>query len=326
MIPFGIYSVQINQTQPEPLRAAHAERVSLRASLSFQASMTVEASLVLPVFLFFMAEILSVFDMIRLQSRFVQALNETGTRMSAYAFYTEYASDNAVGLTGGAGDEVLQGEGEDEDGTSMPTGYAVSLIMTETYVKSHVEDYMGEDYLNSTCLEGGASSVSYLRSQIMNGNDVIDLVADFRVKPVFPLFGLRGFPLQSRYYGHAWTGYRIGSGEEKEDESGEETVFITTNGSVYHRTESCTYLKPGTRTIAAASLAGVRSTDGSIYYPCENCRPAAVGNVVITSYGNRYHRSSSCSSIHRDVTEVPLSAVKNTMRACSKCGGESGRS
>lgn len=322
MIPFGIHFIQINQTQPEPLRAAHAERVSLRASLSLRASMTVEASLVLPLFLFFMAEVLSVFDMIRLQSRFVQALNETGTRMSAYAFYTEYVSDNEAEPVSMAGEKSLQGEEKDGSGTSVFTGYAASLVMTETYVRSRVEDYMGEDYLNSTCLEGGASSVSYLRSQIMSGNDVIDLVADFRVKPVLPLFGLRGFPLQCRYYGHAWTGYRIGSGEEKEDDSGEETVFITTNGSVYHRSISCTYLKPRTKTIAARSLTGVRSADGSIYYPCENCRPAAVGNVVITSYGNRYHRSSSCSSIHRDVTEVPLSAVKDTMRACSKCGGE----
>lgn len=319
MIPFGNHfcHIKANHNQGKPLRAVSAERVSHRASF-LSGSMTVEASLVLPLFLFFMAEILSIFDMIRLQSRFLQALHETGTQMSEYAFYTRYAVPGQRQKGTGEGED-MESFLEGEEGLS---GAGISLILSETWVRSSVEHYLGTDYLNHTCLAGGAPSVSYLQSQIMNGTDRIDVVADYRIRPFLPMFGLSGFCSQSRYYGHAWTGYEIGEEEgTSENEDPEEMVYITRTGSVYHRNRSCTYLKPSTRLVAGSRIGNLRSRDGSKYYACEVCHPSRLGNVVIADYGNRYHSSSSCSSIHRDVTEVPLSQVEDTMRPCSKCGG-----
>lgn len=324
-------------TEPKPLRAVLIERVSLRISCGYHASMTVEASLVLPLFIFFMAEILSIFDMIRLQSRFIQALHETGTQMSEYAFYVRNVPSDLMELAeqirggGGAGQGTDTGdaEGQSEEKTdeiiSETAGFGISLVLSEYGVRRSVEEYMGTDYLDNSCLEGGAASVSYLRSGILRENDVIDLVADYRVKPLLPLFGLEGFSMQSRYYGHAWTGYEVSDDNpDNEEENNEEIVFITRTGSVYHRNRSCTYLKPQIYQVSAASLDRLRSSDGAKYYACENCRPSRTGTVVVAKYGNRYHRSSSCTSIHRDITEVKLSQVQDTMRPCSKCGGTSG--
>ena len=103
--------------------------------------------------------------------------------------------------------------------------------------------------------------------------------------------------------------------------SDEMMVYVTPAGEVYHRDRSCTYLKPSIRTVFVTELDTIRSRDGSKYYPCERCRPEGCSMVVIARDGNRYHASSGCSAIQRDVDALALSEAEKTRRACSKCGG-----
>ena len=245
--------------------------------------MTVEAAFVLPLFIFCMAQVLYVFDMIRLQSNMTAALHEAGD----------------AGLA-----EIIG-----------------SAALSETWVRSSTVSYLGKEYLDGTCLEGGAGSISYLQSSILAGTDEIDLIADYRIKPFLEIFGLSGIPVQSRYYSHAWVGYDVG-GEPDDHDDSEETVYITESGTVYHRSRDCTYLRPSAQTVDASVLSAVRNRSGSKYYPCEICHPSGRGPVVITRDGNRYHSSVSCPGIKRTVREVPLSSVEGKMPACSKCGGE----
>ena len=311
----------------EPLPA----RRTKRASPSLRASMTVEAALVLPIFIFFMAQLLYIFDMVRLQSRFLMALHETGTQMAEYAFYTEYAvSDVLSAVVELGGDDSLSALEselmemvEEESVISSLTGYGVSLLLSETYVSSSVTKYLGEEYLDNSCLSGGAASVSYLQSQIMVSGDIIDLVADYRISPFLSWFGVDGFSMQSRYYGHAWTGYTIGDvsdGTEDEEDDETQMVYITPTGKVYHLSESCTYLKPSIQYIDASEVDQARNSSGARYYACETCKPVKSGTLVITEDGNRYHSSASCSALKRTIITVPLSEVEGSMQSCSKCG------
>ncbi len=301
----------------DPLREKVSEGAS-PSSFFLRASMTLEAALVLPVFIFFMANVLYIFEMIRLQSNMLSALHETGTRMAEYAYFYRYGlSDLAVlgndGIPGGGGDmSVTPG-----DAASI----AISLIMSEGYVRSEVSKFLGDGYLSHSCLEGGSGGISYLRSSILAGDDMIRLVADYRVKPFIPMGNLEGFSLQSRFVAHAWVGFDEGGDGGSSGSEDEPIVFITPTGTVYHKTRQCTYLKPSIEVIPAELLGSARNNGGGKYYPCEQCRPSRSGLVVITTEGNRYHSSSSCSSIKRTVLEVPLSSVKDHMKACSKCGG-----
>ena len=304
----------------EPLRA----RTAKRASPSLRAGMTIEAALVLPLFIFFAAQILYIFEMIRLQSRFLMALHETGTMMAEYAFYAEYAvSDLLTAESESEDTSELTGLLENETEISSLAGYGLSLILSETYVKDAVTEYLGQEYLDNTCLSGGADSVSYLRSQIMVSDDVIDLIADYRISPFLTIFDPEGFSVQTRYYGHAWTGYTIGDTQEESGEDEEQIVYITPTGSVYHLTDSCTYLKPSISLIDASEIDSARNSSGGRYYACETCEPAKTGTLVITEDGNRYHSSASCSALKRTVIEVPLSEVEGIMNCCSKCGADS---
>lgn len=294
----------VYRKKQKPLRETDEKSASLPAS-SLAAGMTVEAALVLPIFLFFMMEILYLFEAVRLQSGMLAALHETGTQMGEYAFYAQYGRDGEALLP----DEILPES-------------LVSFAVSETAIRKGVADYLGEEYLEHSCLQNGKNGISCLSSSLSE-DGTIDLVADYRIRPFLPMFGLGSIRLQSRYYGHAWTGYEIGSDvEEKAQETPEEEyVYITPEGTVYHKSRSCTYLKPKIRTIPASSVDEARSRDGSRYYPCERCHPSKSGTLIITAEGNRYHSSASCSAIQRDVQEITLSEAQKTRRACSKCGG-----
>ena len=301
-------------------------------------SMTIEAALVLPLFLFFFANILFFFEMIRLESNMQAALYETGSRISEYAYFYRYGAEDLseiLEIGGGSNDtgEGLQDTGGQEGGTRDSTGisqllmsYGMSFLLSETYVRENVSALLGREYLDHTCLEGGYGGVSYLRSRILTAEDpdMVDLVADFRVRPLFAVMAPDGFSLQARYYAHAWVGYDLGAEEEdtgQEFSEDEEIVYITPTGTVYHRSRDCTYLNPSVRSISAGELDSVRNESGGKYYPCEACRPSRSGMVLITSDGNRFHNSMSCRSLKRTVIEVTLSAVEDTHRPCSRCGG-----
>lgn len=300
----------------KPLRDASVRR-ALFPAFVLRASMTVEAALVLPLFIFFMAEILYVFEMIRLESSMLSALHETGTQVSEYAYYLRYGSD-ALGEILGTQEETA-GYSENDG-----TGQAISsFVISETYIRSKVEKHLGRSLLNNSCLQGGASGISYLNSSVLNGDDIVDITADYRIKPFLPLFGLQNMSAQARYYGHAWVGYSRGStgenGSKEEDDRA--IVYIARTGIVYHKDRNCTYLKPSIRSVQADQLDQERSNDGSKYYACERCKPAKNGTVVIAEEGNRYHSSASCTAIWHDVESISLSEAEKTRRACSKCGG-----
>ncbi|MBQ2257432.1 MAG: pilus assembly protein, partial [Lachnospiraceae bacterium] len=62
-----------------------------------------------------------------------------------------------------------------------------------------------------------------------------------------------------------------------------------------------------------------RNESREIYYPCEECGGSCGNTVYITSHGNRYHATLSCSKLKRTVLAVPISQVGGR-GACSKCG------
>ena len=261
------------------------------------ASMTLEAAMILPLFLFFMLGILSVFDMVLLQSSVSAALFRAGREAAEYAWYARYS---------------LEGE----ESMSLPAR-AVSAGLSLVWVSGRTEELVRAESPAGSLLAG---EISLLGSEILTENGEIYLTASYEAEPSFVLPGIRSISLQSTYAGHAWTGYRPGEREGERKEEEEEIVYITEKGSVYHRNRNCTYLRPSVRSVQGSLVSGERSLGGAVYYPCEHCRPSDAGCVFITSYGNRYHSSASCSAIHRNIREVPLRSVEGRMRPCSKCG------
>lgn len=288
------------------------------------ASMTVEASLVLPLCLFFFMNVLFAFDMMRLQSNMTAALHQTGQQITEYAFYYRYGLKELLGGDGQTKntDGAQQTEGEESVGIPeelLQTG--LSFMAAQTYVRGQVNAYLGGDYLDHTCLSGGAGSISYLRSNILTEGDIVELTADYRVRPLIRILGLQDFSMESRYYAHAWTGYEIGNASGEVEGDQETYCFLTETGTVYHLERGCSYLNPSVKGVQAVELEQRRNNAGAKYYACESCKPVKQGTLYITEDGNRYHSTTGCSGLKRTVREIPLSQVKDCMPACSKCGG-----
>ncbi len=276
------------------------QTIRLLREVSLPASMTLEASIALPLFIFFFVNILGAIDIIKVQSDMEAALHQTGSEISQLAF-------DAC-----AGKKLIADD--DSDGTSSMLADGVFTI----YAATSVKNYLG-DSINNSVVSRGAAGLSFLNSRIMADDDIVDIVVDYRVKPIIPIIGFKEFPVEARYYGHAWTGYDI-SGGMVADDSEEEMVYVTENGTVYHRNISCKHLKIDVKSVSLQDVENKRSADGSKYYPCEYCgKKAASGNVFITNYGNRYHSSVSCPGLKRKIYTIPISEVGGR-GPCSACG------
>ena len=115
------------------LTSIFGKRMSLISSLKtkrLKASMAVEAALSVPFFLFFLMNILFVFDMLRLHGNIMGAIHQTGNKMAFYG----YAYKNGLEETG------------------LQEGELSSFLLSEGYARREVINILGEDYLNHTCL------------------------------------------------------------------------------------------------------------------------------------------------------------------------------
>lgn len=258
-----------------------------------KASMTVEACLVLPLFMFAFLNIISIVEVYRLQGNMSAAMHDTAKQMAVYGY--EYRK-----IGGGS------------------AGKAESLGLTYIYAAGKVRSKLGTAYLNNAPLAGGASKISWLRSSVMQDEDCIDLVAQYPVKPPAAVVGWRQRYMYNRIRTRAWTGYdNAGNNHNNADE--EKIVYITPEGTVYHCSRGCSYLKLSITAVDQSLLETQRNQDGEKYYPCGECGKSGKSVVYITGYGNRYHTTLGCSGLKRTVMAVPISEAGGR-GACSKCG------
>lgn len=167
----------------------------------------------------------------------------------------------------------------------------------------------------SDYITGGNTGVSLLESQF-EGEEV-SLRASYKVKLPFRVFWVCDFDMEQRADCRKWSGWKETTGAS----SGEQWVYITQNGTVYHMTKSCTHLKLSIQSVAYDTVSTLRNENGGKYYKCERCVPKslATGQVYITNQGDRYHSDLNCSGLRRTIMMVRLSEVGNR-RKCSRCG------
>lgn len=258
-----------------------------------KASMTIEACLVLPLFLFAFLNMISIIELYRLQGNMSIAMHDTVKQMAVYGY--EYQA------LGGGGADVAQ-----------------SLGMTYLYAVGRVKAKLGSDYLDSSPLAGGTAGISWLRSSVMQKDDCIDLVAEYLIKAPVAVVGFGKQTFYNRMRTRAWTGYdnaKNSAGSTNE----EEIVYITPEGIVYHRSRGCSYLKLSITSVDKSFLDTQRNKNGGKYYVCGECGASCGNTVYITQYGDKYHATLSCSGLKRTILAVPISETGGR-GACSRCG------
>lgn len=254
-------------------------RKSKRAVLS--ASMTLEAALVVPLFVFFFVIFIHLINLINFQNRLNEALYNSSRTLSK----TEYK------VEGGAN-----------------AGSAMALLYSE----------LDSKIVKNAGVKGGLLGISALQSEF--NEDMIHFVVNYYAGMPFDFLKILGFPCQQKVSVRKWIGNED-KGEEggPAGDRDKRLVYITETGTVYHTNRNCTHLRLSIKPVSKAQVSDLRNNGGGKYYSCELCK--GDGDMVyITDFGDRYHGNINCSGLKREIYTVPYEMVSDRP-ACSRCGG-----
>jgi len=271
--------------------------------ISVKASVTVEAALVLPMFLFAFCNLMVFFDVLRFHASLAGAMYNAGNDVTMKAFYYSHILPKGTSVAGVDLSEV--------------TG----AVTSRTYAKNKIKNYLGSDYVSHTPVKDGLGGLKFTGTNLTAGADDIDLICTYTVKPIYPIITFDKFKMQMRYYGHGWVGYSADNNNSNNNNTqNEQTVYLTKHATVYHVSPDCRHLHVKERTCSQAQLKKERNKSGAKYYACSRCiNGSYTGEVVITEYGTRYHSSSACTALEKPYTAVSLSEA-NAYRKCKTCG------
>ena len=162
-------------------------------------------------------------------------------------------------------------------------------------------------------------NIHLTNSKIMVEDNQIDLIADYNIPLPVRIFTLKSVPVKQRVRTRAFVGVESrGAGDSSAEE-----VYITETGRVYHRKETCSYLKLSISEVQYQDLTGLRNESGGKYKPCHSCcrekRFRSKDIIYIANYGDRFHSERTCSRIIRTIKKIKLSEAGNRL-PCSKCG------
>lgn len=265
------------------------------------ASLTVEASLGLTLFLLFMTSLCQLFLVIQLQIRVQKALEQVSGEAARYSCLNGQINlwDSEPRLIGAIEEELL-------------------AELSEEALRLRFLNVADPDYLDHSLAEGGRDGFSLEESSILQDGHWIRLTVTYRIRLPMAALGLTSYEVTQTTCRYAWLGDK--EPQKKQEESREQTVYVTNDSQVYHLSLSCTYLNLSVRSISPSQLDSLRNDSGARYYACELCRPDMGASVVyITGSGTRYHGDRECGAITRNVTGIPISQVGDR-RPCSRCG------
>lgn len=270
-------------------------------------SLTVEASLILPVIMSVFLFFLCFFQVFLIQEKIEIGLWETAKEISQYGhIYQSKEEAKKDSETGKSGRQVAE-------------TYVAGLLTSE-----RMETYIADDFLDHSCVKNGANGVVYTTEAFQEDAKIL-LTASYEVTIPMFCFIIPDIHIVQQVESRGFVGTsKIGLEEGDEDDC---IVYLSANGEksrVYHMAITCTHLNLSIQSARFSDIPNLRNVYGGKYKACEKCikqNTLSDGSTVyIATDGNCYHSSLDCSGITRNVREVRLSTLSG-YRPCSRCGG-----
>jgi hypothetical protein len=267
-----------------------------------RASATLEATLVIPLYVYAVLAIMFVIRLVNVYLDVDRAVYNTARELSKYAY--EYNESGTLG--------ILKGQ----------------------LYTSFISD-IGAGYGKEAYVVGGTAGFNLTGSSICDDGSKVEVQVSYIVKNPFDIFGLGLVRVKQGVVAEAWLGEDMSTGWEgssgigsngngadsdSDDENKEkQKVYVTPWGRVYHTDADCSAIHLSIQEVSASGVADLRNASGGKYYPCESCGENADGTVYITDYGDRYHTDRNCSGLKRTVEEVDIDDVGDRTE-CKRCG------
>ena len=274
------------------------KEMPIYASLK-KASYTIEAAVVIPLFITMMVFGIFLFRLLQVQSGMQQSIDYASRTMAVTLGNVSNTGESDKDVTPDSKEATIKGE----------LSHAALLASTIGLAGYQV----AQNNVPLEFIDGGAAGIDFLESSA-EGN-YIDLKVNYKMTFPVGLFGNLKFDVSQRARNRKWIGY-----DKAENETDGQYVYITEHGEVYHTNYYCTYLNPSVHRIEKSEVSSKRNKSGAIYYKCKRCRGVKEGGFLyITDYGTSYHSDVNCTEIKHDIKKVLLEDIKDKMRPCSKC-------
>lgn len=267
-----------------------------------KASYTIEAAVVLPLFISLMVFGMFIFRLLQVQAGVQQSIDAASRTMAVTLGTMANYGESDKDVDSSEIEPTITGE-------ISEAGLLVATIGMAGY--EIVEHEVPIEFI-----DGGAAGFDFMDTSV-EGN-YIDIQVNYRLSFPIGLLGNYTFDINQRARNRKWVGY-----DKAENTVDAQYVYITEKGEAYHRNYRCTYLNPSVKSLPEKELKGVRNKSGGIYYECHRCKgKKSSGLIYVTDYGTAYHNDVNCSEIKHNIKKVLYEEVRYTMRPCSKCAGE----
>ena len=299
-----------------------------------KASLTVEAALVLPVFIFAILAFVYLLQVLTIHNNFQEAITEIGLDSAKYGYVYENINESGSSSKSSESikeelintDDVMEDaikthiQDSADDVIDSVKSNITARTIDSIYYKSALFTKINIEALDKSSVKNGFSGVHTYLSTFMEKDDEVDIVINYHIEMPLIFLKLNDFQIVQRVKLRSWTGYRpsLKYGIISEEGKEEETVFIATTGTVYHTSRDCSHIRISIRNVPIKEVGGLRNKSGGKYTSCNLCGPDFGGNVFVATSGDRYHSSKSCSGLKRTIVEVPLSKVQNR-NLCKRC-------
>lgn len=266
--------------QNDKKRTGNFKRTSFSASE--KGSITLEASLVLPIFLMALLMLVSAGEVLMIHGQVGHGLSQAAAESAVNAYrFSKKGRESGI----------------------------INKAVTKGVFLSSVN----KRFLNRSALAGGSNGVVFSECR-MNAKGEFIITARYVIRKKMPfLYGHTGIYTQ-KIRQKAMTGYIPDNDQIKEG-----MVYVTPNESVYHTDLSCTHLSLD---ISVDEDVEKYLKEKTHYKECEKCTRYHQGEVTcfyIPKEGDAYHTDLTCSGLKRTVIQVDKSTLKGVV-PCQRCG------
>ena len=266
-------------------------------SMTAAASMTVEAAMAFPIFIFAIALVLLTFRAMETMGRMQEVCEEICEDVCQYA-YTSSRDVKELDPNNSPKDQALY------------TGISVGL---GAYAAAKARDAADDRLLGM---------IDFIDSDCMTDGETVTIVLKYHYDLPFSVLGQGSLKQTVTSSRRAWVGKKRGNGGASDGSEDDPLVYVGKNSTRYHLSSSCHYLSNNLKTVSAAQVESIRNSEGGKYRPCTVCckNGSAEGSVYVMQSGSAYHTKRDCRAIIAYVKTVHLSEVES-LGACSYCSG-----
>ncbi len=247
---------------------------------------TIEASLIVPLFLFFMLAMAEIYMIWMAQSHIHQALAAATDDVAQRCYIEKTLNKN-----------------------NKDSFVDIENLVSAVVIQKRFKDYLGEDPYVTRVIEGGKNGIFITVKKDKENVKIMLVKARYKAKINLPLPGTHSITLSNLIKQKAFVGFS----EEESIKNGDYYVFVTPNREAYHLRRDCTHL------LLDVCIVGSKQERG--YTSCYYCgKTKSQKNIYIAKNGRVYHTKRDCIGLKRTVNRVKISKVKG-LGACERCGG-----